>query len=161
MKNIFFIGSLVCFTILLTACDPDEGKLRTASLTSPNSQDARTFNGWLSSGSSVQVFNGIQVVTQNSGKQTLITCLGDEVQLIQKSVANGSEATKRCNVAGGCSATAVIAEFDSSSKTGQWVTKKETIAQNDEAGTANNINEGTEYVSGATCVKKSDLSKWS
>lgn len=161
MKNIFFISSLASFTVLLSACNPDEGKLRTASLTSPNSKDARTFVGWTDSSVSVQTFNGVQVVTQDSGKKTLITCLGDDVQLIQKDVANGSQVTKRCNVAGGCSATIVEVAFYSGSNSGAWTSTKTTVPQNIEAGTANNMNVAGVYTSGATCVKKEDLTKWS
>lgn len=158
MRILFYIISLVFLVLSLSGCDLDDSKMRTASLTSPNSQDVRDFTNWGSS-DSVQAFNGVQVIAQNQGKTLLMTCPTNYVLLIQSNVANSSEVTKRCDAQGGCEAIVVEAVIDGS--TSEWLSGNETFDPGDIAGTANNLNEDGVYASGITCVKKDDFSKWS
>ncbi|AIT09586.1 hypothetical protein LO80_06165 [Candidatus Francisella endociliophora] len=159
MKTTLYLISLAFLIIGLASCDPDDGKMRTATLTSPNSKDARTFANWGSSSVSVQTFNGVQVIAQNTGTTLLMTCPTDYTLLIQQNVANGSEVLKTCNTTGGCG-EAIVVEAGIISGVSGWTSAKQSFNQTDQAGTANNVSSGGDYATGITCVKKADYSKW-
>ncbi|QIW09156.1 hypothetical protein [Francisella sp. LA112445] len=161
MKKYTFILASILIGGILASCTPHNGGLKSSTtVVSPNSTSLVDYGGWpIGPGGRLPqaIFdNSIAFDQISSAPPTFkVTCPDGQVLLIQKDLANGSSATKKCQREGGCSYVGIEAYNPGSNQ--KNITDNNETAPNQQELTV--YNNSANY-SGVVCIPKNQYADW-